>query len=50
MVLVAFAGIAGTPVNSNVGKATKLPPPATALSAPPSTAAKNNKTAFQRLK
>jgi hypothetical protein len=42
--------MAGTPVKRSVGKATKLPPPATAFKAPPSTAAKNNKTAFQRLK
>src|SRR5580704_4680094 len=30
IVLVAFAGIGGTPVNRSAGKAMKLPPPATA--------------------
>ena len=39
--LVAFAGTGGTPVNSNAGNAMKLPPPATAFSAPPSRAATN---------
>jgi hypothetical protein len=42
--------MAGTPVKINAGNEMKLPPPATALRAPPSTAAKNNKTAFGRLK
>ena len=42
----AFAGMGGTPVNSNAGNAIKLPPPATAFSAPPSRAAKNSRTAF----
>src|SRR5215472_5201425 len=41
IVLVALAGIGGTPVNSNAGKAMKLPPPATAFNAPPSAPAKN---------
>jgi hypothetical protein len=33
-VFVALAGIGGTPVKSKVGKEMKLPPPATAFSAP----------------
>ncbi len=41
--LVAFAGMGATPLKSRAGKAIKLPPPATALSAPPSTPAKNRK-------
>ena len=41
--LVALAGIGGTPVNNNAGKAMKLPPPATEFSAPPSAPAKNRK-------
>src|SRR5271166_714227 len=40
-VLVAFANFAGTPINISVGKLTKLPPPATALMAPATNAAKN---------
>src|ERR1700730_1712419 len=32
---LAFAATGATPVNSNAGKLTKLPPPATALIAPP---------------
>jgi len=44
-VLVAFAGIGGTPVNSSAGNATKLPPPATAFIAPPSAPAKKRKMA-----
>jgi len=38
-VLLAFAAIGGTPVKSNAGNATKLPPPATAFSTPPNTPA-----------
>src|SRR5258708_9909623 len=34
-VLVAFAAMGAIPLNSRAGKAMKLPPPATALSAPP---------------
>jgi hypothetical protein len=44
-VFVAFADTGGTPVNSSAGNATKLPPPATALIAPPSAPAKNRKMA-----
>ena len=39
-----------TPLNSSAGKAIKLPPPATALSAPPRTPAKNRKMAIGRVK
>jgi hypothetical protein len=46
MVLVALAGTGGTPVNISAGKATKLPPPATALMAPPSAPAKKRKMAL----
>jgi len=42
-VLVALAGMGGTPVNSSAGKAIKLPPPATELSAPPNAPATNRK-------
>jgi len=42
-VLVAFAAMGATPVNIRAGKAMKLPPPATALSAPPSAPAKKRK-------
>jgi hypothetical protein len=49
-VLVAFAGMGGTPVNRSAGKATKLPPPATALIAPPRAPAKNRKMALCRFK
>ena len=49
-VLVALAGTAGTPVNKSAGKATKLPPPATALIAPPSAPAKNRKIAVCKFK
>jgi len=42
-VFVAFAGTGGTPVNSSAGNATKLPPPATALIAPPTAPAKKRK-------
>ena len=44
-VLVAFAETALTPVNSSAGNAMKLPPPATAFSAPPKAPAANRKTA-----
>jgi hypothetical protein len=37
--LVALAGMAGKPVKTRAGKPMKLPPPATALSVPPSIAA-----------
>jgi len=49
-VFVAFAGTGGTPVKSRAGNAMKLPPPATAFNAPPSTAARKRKTALPRLK
>ena len=49
-VLVALAGIGGTPVNSRVGNAMKLPPPATAFITPAINAAPNSRTAFRRLK
>jgi hypothetical protein len=41
MVFVAFAGIAGMPVNSSAGNDTKLPPPATEFSSPATSAAQN---------
>jgi hypothetical protein len=41
--LVAFAGIAGTPASSNAGNVKKLPPPATLLIAPPAKAAANSR-------
>src|SRR5271157_1214057 len=44
-VLVALAGTGGTPVNSSAGNATKLPPPATALIAPPRAPAKKRNMA-----
>src|ERR1700676_969288 len=49
-VLVAFAATGATPVNNNAGKAMKLPPPATALSAPPNAPAANKKMACGRVK
>src|SRR5690348_16615131 len=49
-VLVAFAGIGGTPVKSRAGNATKLPPPATAFSAPPSIPATKRKMEEGRVK
>src|SRR5580693_6710642 len=49
-VLVALAGTAGTPVNKSAGNATKLPPPATALIAPPSAPAKNRNIAVCKFK
>src|SRR6266404_6242944 len=49
-VFVALAATGPTPVNSSAGKATKLPPPATALSAPPKTPAANRKMACGRVK
>src|SRR5580698_2513525 len=49
-VLVALAGTGGTPVNSSAGNATKLPPPATALMAPPSAPAKNRNMALCKFK
>jgi len=45
-----LAGIGGTPVNKSAGKATKLPPPATALIPPPRAPAKNRKMAVCRFK
>ena len=42
-VLVALAAIGATPLNSRAGKAIKLPPPATAFSAPPSAPATKRK-------
>jgi len=47
---LAFAATGATPVNSNAGNAMKLPPPATALSAPPKTPAANRKIACGRVK
>jgi len=44
-VLVALAVTGATPLNISAGKAMKLPPPATAFSAPPSAPAKNRKMA-----
>jgi len=49
-VLVALARIGGTPVNKSAGNATKLPPPATALSAPPIMPATNRMIAVCRFK
>src|ERR1700740_704004 len=49
-VLVALAATGPTPVNSSAGKAMKLPPPATALSAPPKIPAANKKMACGRVK
>src|SRR5437773_9235573 len=40
----------GTPVNNSAGKATKLPPPATALIPPPRAPAENRKMAVCRFK
>ena len=42
-VFVAFAAIGGMPVKIRAGKVMKLPPPATELIVPASTAAKNRK-------
>ena len=39
--LVAFAGIGGTPLNNSAGNEIKLPPPATAFKAPPNMPATN---------
>ena len=49
-VLVALAAMGATPLNIKAGKATKLPPPATAFSAPPRAPAKNRKIAVCRPK
>src|SRR3984893_5440393 len=49
-VLVALAATGPTPVNKSAGNAMKLPPPATALSAPPKTPAPNRKIACGRVK
>src|SRR6267154_1620012 len=49
-VLVAFAATGPTPTNNSAGNAMKLPPPATALSAPPSAPAVNKKMACGRVK
>src|SRR5271163_4954959 len=49
-VLVALAGTGGTPVKSSAGNATKLPPPATALMAPPMAPAKKRKMALWKFK
>jgi hypothetical protein len=48
--LVALAGTGGTPVNNSAGNATKLPPPATALIAPPRAPAKNRNMALCKFK
>src|SRR5215831_3698657 len=50
IVLVALAGMGGTPVHNSAGKAMKLPPPATELSAPPTPPATNRKTMVSRVK
>ena len=50
IVLVAFAGMGGTPVNSSAGNAMKLPPPATEFNAPPSAPARNRKMANSSVK
>ena len=50
MLLVAFAGISGTPAKISDGKLMKLPPPAMALRAPASVAAANKKMACARVK
>src|SRR5271169_1172622 len=42
-VLVALDAMGATPLNSRAGKAMKLPPPATALSAPPRAPAKKRR-------
>ena len=47
---MALAGMGGTPVNNSAGKATKLPPPATALIPPPRAPAENRKMAVCRFK
>src|SRR5580692_250294 len=49
-VFVALAGTGGTPVNKSAGNATKLPPPATALIAPPMAPAKNRNMALCKFK
>src|ERR1700687_1155497 len=49
-VFVAFAATGPTPVNRSAGNAMKLPPPATALRAPPKTPAANRKMACGRVK
>lgn len=49
-VLVALAGMGGTPVNNSAGKPMKLPPPATAFSAPPRMAARKRKMARSKVK
>src|SRR5208337_4764147 len=49
-VLVALAAMGATPLNSRAGKAIKLPPPATAFSAPPSAPATNRKMTVGRPK
>src|SRR5271154_3554212 len=49
-VFVALAGTGGTPVNNSAGNATKLPPPATALIAPPIAPAKKRKMALCKFK
>ncbi len=49
-VFVAFADTGGTPVNMSAGNATKLPPPATALMAPPSAPAKRRNMALCKFK
>jgi len=49
-VLVALAVMGATPLNIRAGKAMKLPPPATAFSAPPRAAATNRKIAVCRPK
>ena len=49
-VLVALASTAGTPVTNSAGNEIKVPPPATAFSVPPITAAKNRKMAWLKCK
>jgi hypothetical protein len=50
MVFVALAGIGGTPVKSSAGNAMKLPPPATAFSAPPRIPAMSRRRALCGIK
>lgn len=47
-VLVALAAIGAMPVKSNAGKEMKLPPPATALSRPAISAAKNRRSECEK--
>ena len=48
-VLVALAGMGGTPVKMSAGKEKKLPPPATEFMAPASTAAVKRRIAWGKV-